>query len=695
LFDKVDLVQDTNAPLNFNYNGYWPPTSSELSWLYNSYPWFQPNSGQLLVTTNGGGGNEEVLTAVPPYQTGSLGNFYLPTTTPLYHAGSRSGQDAGLHQYTTRTDQIKEGDEFPSGHNVNIGLHYVATTNASSTLPKDSDGDGIPDYVEDRNGNGAMEDNETSPALAQTITGINDATNSVYDDVDLSGNGLTGLAKKVLGVTPFNPDNPLTLTQIITGDEPNTATFEVPVSYDAVTSAGFFHLNMDGLGATGEQLARATNGHCLLIFNQNFDPPGLHYLCANFRMGGQAADGRILPHYSSNNVQFDETGAMFDDYSAFLDAKIFVQQADYVINLYDTTTTNETYILSITNTTFNGTIQEDWGVTNANGTPFTGTSVRAEFDVALAGGGAGPTSPKKPSKPLQRVAGSLSEWGLNFDVVYTYTPTNGGLSSAFAKNGAVWNGMQGFVDFLIAPRYGWDHYNFYFNRYLPDPNGEYPGYVTSRAAVTNTLYTDLANGVTKQFYCYSHGSGNWLGNYVGDTYFTAAEVGGLLHNSRSNNVVIAQNPYRFVFLDGCATASSLEWQTAFGMADKKEVTRNKTGPQAYVGWARDHAGWLNGSSGASSDLEVAKAYTKTLQLFYLDWMNNMPLKDCIDHASLSLTGTAPFPVPENKNCLINLSDGTTYYATNISTSRIFIVGRPGLTVHSVDPQADADKTYLR
>ena len=37
---------------------------------------------------------------------------------------------------------------------VDIGFHYVAVTN---NVPIDADGDGLPDYLEDRNGNGAYD----------------------------------------------------------------------------------------------------------------------------------------------------------------------------------------------------------------------------------------------------------------------------------------------------------------------------------------------------------------------------------------------------------------------------------------------------------------------------------------------------------------------------------------------------------
>ena len=42
---------------------------------------------------------------------------------------------------------------------VDIGYHYVATDAYGN--PLDTDGDGIPDYIEDANGNGTVDSGET------------------------------------------------------------------------------------------------------------------------------------------------------------------------------------------------------------------------------------------------------------------------------------------------------------------------------------------------------------------------------------------------------------------------------------------------------------------------------------------------------------------------------------------------------
>jgi hypothetical protein len=52
--------------------------------------------------------------------------------------------------------QTKEGAE--ASQRADIGFHYVA---CSIGLPIDTDGDGLADYFEDRNGNGTVDSDET------------------------------------------------------------------------------------------------------------------------------------------------------------------------------------------------------------------------------------------------------------------------------------------------------------------------------------------------------------------------------------------------------------------------------------------------------------------------------------------------------------------------------------------------------
>jgi hypothetical protein len=89
------------------------------------------------------------------YQTGPFGTFYQPDNSPLLNLGNATAAAVGLYHYTVLTN-VFEGYE---GNNpVSIGYHYVAVDQYGN--PLDSNGDGIPDYLEDANGNGLVDSGE-------------------------------------------------------------------------------------------------------------------------------------------------------------------------------------------------------------------------------------------------------------------------------------------------------------------------------------------------------------------------------------------------------------------------------------------------------------------------------------------------------------------------------------------------------
>jgi hypothetical protein len=142
LFDHISLSQDS-ATLSTDYNAYIGPTN------------------RLRADTH------YVTNATFTYTNGPLGRFYHHTTS-LVDAGSRNSTNAGLYHFTTRASLLKETNTV-----VDIGFHYVVT-DANGT-PLDLDGDGVPDYYEDTNGNGSVELTEIDWKNADTNgDGVND-----------------------------------------------------------------------------------------------------------------------------------------------------------------------------------------------------------------------------------------------------------------------------------------------------------------------------------------------------------------------------------------------------------------------------------------------------------------------------------------------------------------------------------------
>lgn len=119
---------------------YWSTNTSLTDYDYNAY-------------TNGtdpfaiGGTHDVIMTNGFNWQTSWFGNYYQPANSPLLNAGDVLASQQGLYHFTILTNQVPEGT-----NTVSIGYHYVATDAYGN--PLDSNGDGIPDYLEDANGNG-------------------------------------------------------------------------------------------------------------------------------------------------------------------------------------------------------------------------------------------------------------------------------------------------------------------------------------------------------------------------------------------------------------------------------------------------------------------------------------------------------------------------------------------------------------
>jgi hypothetical protein len=125
--------------------------ADELGGITHGYNAYISGTPQLDTNTL----TDKVLTSLS-YETGPLGKFYQLSSSALTNAGSRLASAATLYHHTLHTNQTKE-----TSSQVDIGYHYVALNGENQ--PVDSDTDGVPDYLEDANGNGNVDSGETDP----------------------------------------------------------------------------------------------------------------------------------------------------------------------------------------------------------------------------------------------------------------------------------------------------------------------------------------------------------------------------------------------------------------------------------------------------------------------------------------------------------------------------------------------------
>jgi len=201
------------------------------------------------------------------------------------------------------------------------------------------------------------------------------------------------------GTNKSTMTNMLTLKQIVTGAEPETVTFELPLSYDVLKGLGALELNIDpvgyedsdeGCGVQQLECKRATNGNCLLVWSTIYESPGKHALQAGLLLnkpakGDEAICGPLSPFVVSNLCQFALSSASFTpEIGPTLRARLPESNGTYVIELKSPAGER---LKTISGGTSNGVIEVHWDLRDDQGKPCTNNEFDTVFHLTLPGSG--------------------------------------------------------------------------------------------------------------------------------------------------------------------------------------------------------------------------------------------------------------------------------------------------------------------
>jgi hypothetical protein len=213
--------------------------------------------------------------------------------------------------------------------------------------------------------------------------------------------------KSSTGTNDLTLDELFTLKQVITGEEPEIVTYQVPISYDVLVTMcppdatnvfqmGDLRLLMDSdpdeaylNQAELDGCERATNGDCLLVWNTAFERPGQHAMQACFSTElalhhTLEVKGPVKPYFSSNLFRFFPSSSLFDDDGAFIDAQAIESNAVFSIEIKSR---SGAQVKTLNGRTTNGVIHADWDLLDKRGRKFTGNHFDSYFHVKLPDSG--------------------------------------------------------------------------------------------------------------------------------------------------------------------------------------------------------------------------------------------------------------------------------------------------------------------
>lgn len=191
----------------------------------------------------------------------------------------------------------------------------------------------------------------------------------------------------------------LTLHPLITGSEPETVTFELPINYDVLTNLGTVQLYIDptpdegsdeGCNAGQMERNRATNGNCLLVWSTIYETPGKHALQAGLDLNDPAKpdeeiSGPLATFVLTNLCQFSLSSVHFEhEYGVTLRGRLPELNGTYSLEFRSLA---GELLKTIPGATSNRVIEVHWDLTDDHGKVCTNDSFDTVFHITLPDSG--------------------------------------------------------------------------------------------------------------------------------------------------------------------------------------------------------------------------------------------------------------------------------------------------------------------
>jgi hypothetical protein len=411
----------------------------------------------------------------------------------------------------------------------------------------------------------------------------------------------------------------------------------VNLNYSTLTNIGKFNLMVDGNPVSSVDCEPASNGTCVLTWNTTFNPPGYHTAQVQLTLNGQleagaspdptvlTGQGNMTQFTANNGMQFDPFYCFYDAaHGATLYAQLAEQDANYTIELQSP---SGAHVKWLDGATSSGEISTNWNLTyDDDVTIYTNNSVRAVFNVTLF-------DPGSYGHNLMLHCWNGFDDG-DFTAAYAWDDTSE--ATGDLKNCIQWTVVDQMIK-LCNATFCYDHpYNSMFNTASDlTMSGGNAGYLSNDSDVARLIgnlsaESNIPANPPRNFYFFGHGSSVALGDDTRDqVHLVYTDIARALDNyTYLLHGTDLGWPYRFVFLDACATANDSDWAGAFGIPQNRQKSTQITAwperAQAFVGWEG-----LQKVPGRGDLFDMNTAFI----VFFGSWQSGRPINDCIVYSS--------------------------------------------------------------